>query len=195
MATDTRNPTGDDAASIVGTISGTPGSRYTLVNDYPDTGGGRTTLTIGADAIGGGTILFTFTAFTVPSGSTSISIDVLYHDEDAVSGTNAAAARLQLSGSPYTAGEHDPGTFTARTDSWATNPATSAAWTAAEVNAIERFGWRCRDDNPGIKFSDIQLKVTYTPPIKSINGLLKASIKSVNGLVAASIKAINGLGY
>ena len=47
MATQTRNPTSDEAAS--GTLSGSAGTRWGLVDDYPDTTGADV-LTFGTTA-------------------------------------------------------------------------------------------------------------------------------------------------
>ena len=196
MATDTRNPTSDEGFS--GIVDGTGGLRYTDVDDYPDTGAGRTVRTFGPSILAAN-ITFGFTAFSVPTGSTSISIDVLYHDE--TSGATTLGGRLKVGGNYYNATEHSVSTLTARDDAWATNPKSASAWTVDDVNgvgtnALQAFGVRTSDCNPAVKISDILLQVTYTPPtthIKSINGLANASIKSVNGLARASIKSINGL--
>lgn len=160
----TRNPTGDEAVS--GTWTGTAGSRYTLVDDYPDTAGtdklvhGTTTA---------GNLTFTFSAFSIPSEATNILVAVLYYDDK--NGTQACniGARIKLGANYYNAATHNPANavFTQRTDTFATNPATSAAWTVAQVNGTDgtrpltAFGWNSTDANPSIDLTSIQLAVTY----------------------------------
>lgn len=166
MAEQTRNPTSDEAVS--GTWTGTAGSRYQNVDDYPDTGG--------TDFLAGGTatsvITFGFSVFTVPSGSTGISVDVDYHDGEASNGANNCGGRLKVGDNYYNAATHNPSGsgWTARTDNWATNPKTTTAWTVDDVNgvganALQAFGINSTDSNPAFRFSGIRLRVTYTAPI------------------------------
>ena len=63
MATDARNPTSDEAVS--GTWTGTAGSRFAVVDDYPDSSGADE-LTHGTTA---GNLTFGFSAFAVPAGA------------------------------------------------------------------------------------------------------------------------------
>ena len=161
----TANPTSDEAVS--GTWTGTAGSRYTLVDDHPDT--------TGVDSLAHGTtagnLTFGFTAFNIPTGSTAITVYVDYYDGEAASGNNNAAGRLKVGGNYYNAATHNPsGTgWTSRTDTWATNPKSAAAWTAAEVNGtdgtnpLQAFGYYSSDANPAWRTSSIQLRVVYTP--------------------------------
>jgi hypothetical protein len=164
VATQTRAPTSDEAAS--GTLTGSAGSRWTLVDDHPDT--------TGADSITFGTttaqITFGFSAFSVPVGATSISVQVQYYDGEAANGANNCAGRIKVGTAYFNAATHNPsGTgWTSREDNWATNPATSAAWTVDQVNgiganALAAFGIGSTDSNPTFRVSSVRLQVTYTP--------------------------------
>lgn len=168
MATQTRAPTSDEAAT--GTWSGVAGSRWTLVDDYPDTGG--------ADILTGGTtaavITFGFSAFSIPAGSTGISVQVMYYDGEATTGANNCGGRVKVGGSYFNAATHNPAgtTYTSRSDNWATNPKTAAAWTVDDVNgvgvnALQAFGMNSTDSSPTWRFSSIQVQVTYTAPSSS----------------------------
>jgi hypothetical protein len=165
VATQTRNPTSDEAAS--GTLSGSAGSRWQLVDDYPDTNGADV-LTFGTTAA---SITFGYSAFTVPAGSTSISVQVLYYDGEAANGANNCGGRLKVGGAYFNAATHNPAgtTYTSRTDNFANNPQTSAAWTVDQVNgvggnALTAFGIGSTDSNPTFRVSSVQLQVTYTAP-------------------------------
>ncbi len=170
MATANRTPTSD--YSFNGTWTGSAGTRYTLVDDYPDSGG--------ADYLEHGTSagygIMGFSAFSVPAGSTNISVQVRYYDQKTASqGCNIAGClRVGDSGGGYgyyDASSHNPanGTWTAREDNWANNPKTAAAWTVDQVNgvgtnALVNAGWHSTDANPTIRVSSCELQVTYTPP-------------------------------
>jgi hypothetical protein len=171
VATAARAPTSDDAVS--GTWSGVAGSRWTLVDDYPSVATN--------DLLTGGTaaavITFGFSAFTVPSGSTGISVQVQYYDGEASNGANNCGGRLKVGGTYYNAATHNPsGTAgTSRSDNWATNPKSGAAWTVDDVNgvgvnALQAFGVSSTDSNPTWRFSSIQVQVTYTEPLVEILG-------------------------
>lgn len=171
MATQTRNPTSDEA--VTGTWSGVAGSRWTLVDDYPSVATN--------DLLTGGTtaavITFGFSAFSIPSGSTDISVQVQYFDGEAANGANNCGGRVKVGGSYFNASTHNPaGTAgTSREDNWATNPKTAVAWTVDDVNgvganALQAFGMNSTDSNPTWRFSSIQAQVTYTEPVAEILG-------------------------
>jgi hypothetical protein len=177
MATVSRAPTSDEAVS--GTWTGGVGVRYAIVDDYPDTTP-TDTLTHGTTA---GNITFGFSAFSIPAGSTSISVQVRYYDDEAATGANNVGGRLKVGGNYYNAATHNPSTTqTARSDNWATNPKTTAAWTVAEVNgtdgtnALQAFGIVSTDANPTFFITSIEVQVTYTPPSVGaglLNGVLE----------------------
>jgi hypothetical protein len=163
-----RAPTSDEAAS--GTWSGSAGSRYALVDDYPDASG--------ADYLSHGTtagdITFGFAPFGLLAGSTIASVQVQYYDAEPSAGTNNLAGRLKVGGSYYNASTHNPSgtTYTSRTDTWATNPKSGASWTVDDVNgvganALQAFGLYSGDANPAVRISSIRVVVNYTPPTVS----------------------------
>lgn len=188
MATQTRNPTSDEAAS--GTLSGSAGTRWQLVDDYPDTSG--------TDSLSFGTataqITFGYTAFSIPADSTSISVQVLYHDGEAANGANNCGGRLKCGTSYFNATTHNPsGTgWTSRSDNFATNPATSQGWTVDQINsvgasALAAFGIGSTDSNPAFRVSGVQLQVTYTPPVVTGSGSGSASAQTGSGTGAAIV--------
>lgn len=186
MATQTRNPTSDIA--VTGTLSGSAGSRWTLLDDYPDTSGADV-LTFGTTAA---TIVCGFSAFTVPAGSTDLSVQVLYYDGEAANGANNCSGRLRVGGSNFNAATHNPSgtTYTSRTDNFATNPQTGAAWTVDQVNgvgnnALQGFGIHSTDSSPTFRVSSIQLQVTFTEPVSDIAG---------SGAAAATAATSSGTG-
>ncbi len=170
MAMVTRAPTSDEA--INGAWSGSAGTRYTLVDDYPDTT--PNDILTSPTATGGCQITFGFTAFTIPAGSTSISVQVMYRDDEASTGNNNCGGRLKVGGNYYNASTHNPSTTaTDRSDDWAINPATSAAWTVDQVNgsganALQAFGINSSDASPSFFITAIQIQITYTPPLPTV---------------------------
>lgn len=167
MSQQTRNPTSDEAVS--GTWTGTPGSRWTVVDDHPDSTG-VDELTHGTTTAGN--LTFGFSAFTIPAGAVISSVVVVYYDYKNGSQSCNIGARLKVGGSYYLSGTHNPsngsGNRTLRSDTFATNPATSTAWTVAEVNGtdptnpLQAFGWNSSDANPSITLASIQIQVNYT---------------------------------
>lgn len=163
MANQTRAPTSDQSAS--GTWTGSAGTRYQAVDDYPDTSGADV-LTHGTTS---GAIQFGFSAFSVPSTAVISSVSVQYYDSKNAAQSCNIGARITVNGTAYSASTHNPsnGTITAREDVWATNPDTGAAWTVADVNGtgsnpLQYFGVQSTDANPTINLTSIQLVVTYT---------------------------------
>ncbi len=165
MATQNRPPTSD--YSFTGDWTGTAGSRYTAVNDYPDSSG-STYLEHGTNY---GTGLMGFSAFSIPAGSTGISVQLQYYDQKTASQACNIAGRLVVGGNNYNAANHNPanGVWTAREDSWATNPKSLANWTVDDVNgvganALQYAGWMSSDASPTIRLASFRAQVTYTPP-------------------------------
>jgi len=185
VATATQNPISDEAVS--GTWTESAGSRYTFVDDYPDASG-TDKLVHGTTA---GNITFGFNAFSIPAGASSISVSVLYYDDK--NGTQACnvGARLKVGGNYYNAATHNPqnGVFNQRTDTWATNPKTAAAWTVDDINgvganALQAFGWVSTDASPTIDLTSIQLQVIYTN-IVSLAGV-SAGVATVTGALTVT---------
>jgi hypothetical protein len=159
------NPTSDITTG--GTVSGSSPTRYQAVDDYPDTTP-TDYLQFGTTANSFAT--FAFPNFEIPTGSTSISVDVLYYDAEPANGTNSSAGRIRVNATNYDSATHNPSgtTYTSRTKSWATNPA-GGSWTVAQVNnvggtGLNGFGVIGPDSNPAWRSSSIQLRVNYTPP-------------------------------
>lgn len=187
MATTTRNPTSDDAVS--GTWTGSAGSRYTVVDDYPDSGGADSLTCSAAGALTHG-----FSAFSVPTGATSISVQVLYYDQKSGSPSSAIQARLKVGGNYYAGpgGTHNPsnGTWVARSDNWTTNPKTTAAWTVAQVNGtdgtndLQAFGVDVTDASPNVLVSSVQLQVTFTAPVITKTASLSAAVQIARSVTA-----------
>ena len=164
-ATDFRNPTGDGI--VAGTVSGSAGTRYQAVDDYPDTTP-TDYLQLGTTA--NSEITMTFPVFTIPVGATAITVDVLYYDAEPVSGTNTSAGRIRVGTTQYSSATHNPSgtTYTSRTKSWATNPA-GGNWTVDQVNStgannLVQFGVIGPDSNPAWRFSSVRAVVNFTPP-------------------------------
>jgi hypothetical protein len=122
-----------------------------------------------------------FSAFDVPANSTSISVQVLYYDFKNGSQGSVAGSLLRCNDTTNrnSAATHNPGNGNAaialRTDSYATNPKSGAAWTVDEVNGVgtnglTAFGVRVTDASPTVAFSSAQLQVTYTEPVLPITG-------------------------
>lgn len=170
MATATRAPTSDE--SVTGAWTGSVGLRYTLVDDYPDTV--PSDVLDSPTATGGAQITFGFSAFSIPAGSTGISVQVQYYDRDVTSGNNNAGARLKVGGSYFNSATHNPTTtLTAQSNNFATNPKTTVAWTVDDINgvganALQAFGFNSTDASPALRFSSVRLQVTYTPPAFSL---------------------------
>ncbi len=194
MAEQTRAPTSDDAVS--GTWTGSAGSRWQVVDDYPDTAG-TDELTHGTTA---GNLTFGFSAFSIPAGSTNIVVLVDYFDFKNGSQSCNFGGRLKVGASYFNATTHNPAngaaSRTQRTDTWATNPATSAAWTVDQVNGtagsnnLTGFGYVSTDASPTVTTSSIRLRVTYDPPPARV-GTLSQSIGDVT-LSAAGSVSVNG---
>ena len=173
MATATRNPTSDEAVSV--TWSGVAGIRYLTVNDYPDSLG-LTFLTHGTTA---GNLTFGFSVFSIPAGSTNISILGRWYDRKNAAQNCNIGLRAKVGGNYYNGGSFSPvnGTWTPRTSaSISTNPKTGVAWTVDDINgvgsnALEAFGWFSTDANPAIDLSSIQIEVTYTPAGKAFSAI------------------------
>lgn len=170
MATQNRNPTSDE--NVAGTWTGSAGTRYTVVDDYPDSAG--------TDSINASTntcvLTHAYTAFSIPAGSTNISVQVRYYDKKNASQASAAAGRLKVGGNYYNASTHNPtnGSWVARSDNWATNPKTTVAWTVDDINgvganALQAFGIAVTDASPTVDISSVEIQVTYTEPSGSVS--------------------------
>jgi hypothetical protein len=161
-----RSPTGD--GTFTGTWSGSAGSRYQAVDDYPDSTG-TDSLTHGTTA---GSGRFTRSAFAIAEPATITSVAILYYDQKSGSASSAARSCLTMDGGLQCASTHNPsnGTWVSRTDTWTTNPLTGAPWTVAQVNGTAgtndldaEVTLGATDASPTILFSSVIIRVTYTP--------------------------------
>jgi len=204
MATQSRAPTSDNStAPTIAYSSGTTG--YNLVNDYPDSADPLTSyVELGTTA--NSAILFNFTAFTIPWGSTSISVAVEYYDEEPSNGTNSSDGYLRVGGTNYASGTtHNPSTTTtARSKTFANNPKTTAAWTVDQINgldgtnSLQAFGVIGPDSNPVWRLGAIRCTVTYTEPTPPPTGALSLAgvAPTISGqkVITPSVGAIAATG-
>lgn len=140
-----------------------------------------------------------FSAFTVPAGSTSISVQVIYYDFKNGSQTAANGALIRCNDTTNRlSATHNPGNgngaIALRTLNYATNPKSGAAWTVDEVNGVgtnglTAFGFSVTDASPSSTFSSAVLQVTYTEA--SSDGTLAATLGAVT-LLGTGVIAIGG---
>lgn len=174
MTTQQRAPTSDQ--SETGTWSGaTAGTRYTVVNDHPDSAG-STVLTHGTTA---GTLMLGYSAFSVPAGSTITQVLMRCYSYRNGSQTSNQKFVIQVGGVVYDnqsamTPPNGLALISLQERFWTTNPATSAAWTVAQVNGtdatnpLQYFGWKSTDASPTVAIASIQFEVTYTLPTYSL---------------------------
>jgi hypothetical protein len=157
--TQTRNPTSDISAT--GDWSGSAGTRYTLIDDFPDSTGDRLTLT----GFSGGRISFGFTAFDVPAGSSVQKVEIRYYDQASTASRNRLGSSLNIGSTDYDASSHSALAEVAlREDIWSVNPSTGLPWTSTTVNALTNFGFYSTNANPNIDIVSAQIRVTFRPP-------------------------------
>jgi hypothetical protein len=167
VATQTRSPTSD--VSATGTWTGTAGTRFTLVDDFPDAAG-VDFLTVSGLTGGQATLLFGFSPFTIPAGARIDSVQVQYYDQKTASQASSISGYLLIGGpANYATTSHNPanGTWTLRTDTWTVHPETGVAWTLDQVNGVASdglvaFGVRSSDASPSIRVASIRLVVNFT---------------------------------
>lgn len=151
--------------NVVGTWTGSAGTRYTVIDDHPDAAGADE-LRIGTIP---GNLTFGFAAISLPAGSTINSVTLKYYDYATTTGVCNFGGRLKVGGNYYNATTHQPNTTrTLQTDTWTTNPATSSAWTYTDItdsgstNGLQAFGYVSSDANPTVNTSSIVMEIDYT---------------------------------
>lgn len=174
MATQTRLPTGDSAVDN-GWSSSSGTTKTADVDDPIGSPDDDTTYAFknGANA----NQLHTFSAFSIPVGSTAITVSVIYRPRRTSTSLNTNA-RIRVGGTTYEegAGVVAGSTYSTRTVNWATNPATSAAWTVADVNGtgpnpLQEFGYANTQTSgtEEARVTQCYLQVTYTPSTGGID--------------------------
>jgi hypothetical protein len=169
VATQTRAPISD--VSVTGSWTGSNGTRYQAVDDFPDTS--VDSLTHG---ITGGVLRMGFTPFTVPAGSTIIAVRIKYYVDEPAAGTNSVRARMEIGTAAYTQSSQTgiptaPAAPALIVYERTTNPENgSAPWTVDQVNGVGAaalqpiFGIGSADANPTVRFWSAQIEVEYTEP-------------------------------
>jgi hypothetical protein len=163
VASQDRIPTSDEAAT--GTWSGTPGSRWDLVKDYPDN---VPSGYLEHGTVAGG-ITFGFTPFNIPTGVSIICVQVRAYSFEPVAGLNNWRGRVKVGGNYYNSSETVSPNAVAYYDgvsAFTTNPNTGIAWTVDDVNgiganALEAIGIGSTDANPIFRISCVKVQVVY----------------------------------
>ncbi len=119
--------------------------------------------------------LFTFSPFSVPAGSTITNLTIYFRARDWGGGNprNNIRSSLRVGGTYYhtVSTRVDPGSsFTTYSYAYTNNPATSAAWTVADINGtganpLQQFGVYSTDLNPDIRVSMVYAQVNYTTTV------------------------------
>jgi hypothetical protein len=168
QAVQQRVPTSDE--SVAGDWSGSAGSRYTLVEDWPEFPP-ATYLQHGTAA---GNICFGFSPFYIPAGRTIYCVNLWASYKEPVSGGNNFRGRLKVGGSYYN-NDYDYAQSPDTTwriqwpQRWPVNPKTGVAWTIDDINgaganALEAFGINSTDANPLFYIGDVVLEVIFSDP-------------------------------
>lgn len=112
--------------------------------------------------------IFGFSAFTIPSNSTGISVTVHVIAKRAARGTNNITPRLRVNANNYSGTGCTAGpSYGDCSYTWTTNPNTSAAWTVADINGtggapLQGLGMRSTDITPNPRVTQVYIEVTYT---------------------------------
>lgn len=168
-ATQDRDP-GSDTASNGGwgPSDCTSPNFFSCVDDYPDGQSSTTDKLVAASGTPPVRQAFGITAFSITSASVTSITNNYYMDK--VGGASASGGSCLYIDSTYYCQEHEPvnGTMTLTTDTWTTNPCTTAAWTEAEVEGtagscnLQGIGLSANDVAPDVEFASLRATVTYT---------------------------------
>jgi hypothetical protein len=125
---------------------------------------------------------YTYTAFNIPSTAQNIRLKITYTGCEFATGTSAGTnnirAGIQINGVQYdtTDSGSNPGyTPSTYTYTFSTNPNTSAAWTAADINGtgsnpLQQFGFATSDSSPAVMCAMVYAEVLYYLPHDQIYG-------------------------
>jgi hypothetical protein len=142
-----------------------------------------------------------FSAFSIPSGSTSISVKVTVRVYDSY-GYASARQQLLVGGTGYQADTFTTGLgWVTDTHTWSTNPKRGSAWTVDDINgvgsyALQYFGvtateYGYYDSKTGwvyyvVYCTQCYLTVTYTPPTARLHAFA-CGVGTVVGFKSTSI--------
>lgn len=168
MATQVRYAT-SDWATIVGSWSYSTGATYFGCIDEvgtPNDADYVTGLTLTSSHA---RLMFGFSVFSIPAGSTAISVTVRVRAMNVASSACNIGAALRINGVNYDAAGRDPSdspTITDYDDTWATNPA-GGDWTVDQINnaggtGLQYFGLHSGDLTPDVNVYQCYITVTYT---------------------------------
>src|SRR4030042_1961229 len=159
-------PTGDISVTWDIIFPTTPTTHYDKVDDPIGSHDGDSTY------IQNATVneydIFGFSAFSIPSDSTGISVTVHVIARRASSGTNNVRPGLRVNASNYSGTGCNPvSSYADCSYTWTTNPNTSAAWTVADINGtdsapLQGFGVTSTDVSPNPRVTQVYIEVTYT---------------------------------
>ncbi len=160
-----RVPTGDISATWDTIYPPTPTTHYDKVDDPIGLHDGDDTYILTATT--NEDDIFGFSAFTIPSDSTSISVTVHVIAKRAQGGNSNITPRLRVNTSNYSGAGCDTYTnFSNCSYTWTTKPGTSAAWTVADINGpdapLKGFGVLATDASPNPIVTQVYIEVTYT---------------------------------
>jgi len=121
---------------------------------------------------------FTFPAFSIPTTAQNIRLRVTYSACEFAAGTSAGAnnirAGIKVNNVLYTTTDagSDPGYVPSTyTYTFTTNPDTTVAWTAADINSLlTQFGFASSDTAPAVLVSMVYAEVLYYIPHDQIYG-------------------------
>src|SRR4030042_1470165 len=159
-------PTGDISVTWDIIFPATPTTHYDKADDPIGSNDGDSTYiqtgTTNEDDI------FGFSAFTIPSDSTGISVTVHVIAKRAANGVNNITPRLRVNSNNYSGTGCIAGpSYGDCSYTWTANPNTSADWTVADINGtgsapLQGLGMRSTDTNPNPRVTQVYIEVTYT---------------------------------
>lgn len=155
MATQTRTPTGFTSAA--GTNPANSGTQLAAVQTAGDS------LYVQVQN-NGNAFYCTFTAFDIPADATVNFVRITPTVRGADANTCTCLTAQYVGTTTYASSAQNVATttFTALNFDWATNPATSSAWTVSDVEALTRMYVQAPDASPDLWVDHVQITVDYT---------------------------------
>lgn len=164
MATQTRVPTGTGATSEYAALGG--GTKWSEVDDPVGTPDDATTYIYNSVA-NNREEWFTFAAFAIPDGSTINGVTVRMRGQRTAAGTLSHQVGIRVGAAQFMSGNlAAQTTWTDHSNTWATNPATTLAWTEAEVEALVTFLIKTVQFSAGeeLQVTQVYIECDYTEP-------------------------------